>query len=663
MPKRKNDNKANLITKILIAVITVAGTVLVGYWQFVYKPDESIEKFTYVGRVKDAETGAPIKGAKITLDIKGIPPVVYTDSEGIYKCSIYYSGEKLEGRIHVKKEGYIEYDRLITLGTDLEIEDIRMGPRLDYDSGDFTPDASIKNIPEIRVKYYVFEGYTLLKNILSGDESLGRLGFDKAPYWLKNEVFRELEDLDKSYLSEPASRSPFHYISLKIFNKEKGLVKSILYRPFLGGEPPDEVPFFYRKPDCLDIDIFEEANIRRYIEKVKKDPYYTLIGHGILGLPRFSEVYEEVEEPLSKELLRRNPELRDIVFVIFPLHEEEPECGAGRVSYAAEIYVRELKLMVLGIENIGETNLSIEKIHQRIFKPHEDDYFRLRTDSENRKFLETSEASTPKPPFEKLTKGEHLLIPLQISMGITEEEGSFDDLYILKRWLNEDLLREKLQRNSSIELKYVAKPGYYDDMRRYHAYHKEKYLIDSNVLLDKPRLSSLVENNYILGTSIRIESIEYSNKYVDQIDEKVREFDQTNLVMRGGWEIGSCPYVFTYDKEAERWVRDTTIIYGFDSKEKEGVQERALKNFDGQIWIKELEPETSYVDYVVIKLKDKNGNECYIEPKNDILKEMDNSYLVLKRDDKVLVEFEDYPDDFEEASIIAKGYYIPSGSR
>ena len=83
----------------------------------------------------------------------------------------------------------------------------------------------------------------------------------------------------------------------------------------------------------------------------------------------------------------------------------------------------------------------------------------------------------------------------------------------------------------------------------------------------------------------------------------------------------------------------------------------------GQIWIKELEPETSYVDYVVIKLKYKNGNECYIEPKNDILKEMDNSYLVLKRDDKVFVEFEDYSDDFEEASIIAKGYYIPSGRR
>src|SRR5688572_8426670 len=69
----------------------------------------------YVGRVLDSDTAAPIHGAEVSLDFQGIPYVVYTDSEGVYKFFLHFNGSSLDVRVIVGADGYDRYDRNITL--------------------------------------------------------------------------------------------------------------------------------------------------------------------------------------------------------------------------------------------------------------------------------------------------------------------------------------------------------------------------------------------------------------------------------------------------------------------------------------------------------------------------------------------------------------------
>jgi hypothetical protein len=89
-------------------------------------PSGSDNKFEYVGRVIDIATQQPIAGAKVTLDLQDVPPIVYTDSEGIYQFKLLITST-VSGKIRVDAQGYEIYTRNITLFPDLsQIEDIRL---------------------------------------------------------------------------------------------------------------------------------------------------------------------------------------------------------------------------------------------------------------------------------------------------------------------------------------------------------------------------------------------------------------------------------------------------------------------------------------------------------------------------------------------------------
>lgn len=82
---------------------------------------------TYLGRVLDAVTNTPIEGAKIQLAFEGAPPVVYTDSEGIYRFTLFADVGKIYGRIWVTADGYERYNRIVDNPLEkTELEDIRL---------------------------------------------------------------------------------------------------------------------------------------------------------------------------------------------------------------------------------------------------------------------------------------------------------------------------------------------------------------------------------------------------------------------------------------------------------------------------------------------------------------------------------------------------------
>jgi hypothetical protein len=122
-------------TQVIIAVVAVAA-IIGAYWLLVWEPSQSSststpvpQRIEYVGRVLDAETEAPIHAAKVTLDFQGAPPIVYTDSEGIYRFTVTIGSDRLAGRVRIEADGYENYDRNITLVLNVpNTEDIRLKP-------------------------------------------------------------------------------------------------------------------------------------------------------------------------------------------------------------------------------------------------------------------------------------------------------------------------------------------------------------------------------------------------------------------------------------------------------------------------------------------------------------------------------------------------------
>ncbi len=122
---------------IVVALIGAAAAILVGYWQFARR-DESIK---FVGRVVNAKTEARIRNAKITLEVEGVSPIMYTDSEGAFSFPLKSSSDSV--RIRVEANGYEKFDRLINPSAKTGVEKIELDPKLPI------PRSSAFNLPTV----------------------------------------------------------------------------------------------------------------------------------------------------------------------------------------------------------------------------------------------------------------------------------------------------------------------------------------------------------------------------------------------------------------------------------------------------------------------------------------------------------------------------------
>lgn len=126
-PGDKREAVSDRKTPIIVALITLAGALIVGYWQFVYKPKQtpSDTAVQYTGRVTDSTTQKAIRGAKVSIESQGPPQIHYTDSEGIFYVKLNGSAESV--RIRVEATGYEGFDRTVSLSR-TGIEEIRLTP-------------------------------------------------------------------------------------------------------------------------------------------------------------------------------------------------------------------------------------------------------------------------------------------------------------------------------------------------------------------------------------------------------------------------------------------------------------------------------------------------------------------------------------------------------
>ena len=121
-------------TKVTVAVVGAIATIIVGYWQFVWKPSRvsqihSPNGIEYMGRVLDDSTELPVSGATVMLDLPGYSPVTYTDSVGVYRFLLPIEGEDIAIRVRVEASGYKPYNRNVMLSSGTQqIEEIRLSP-------------------------------------------------------------------------------------------------------------------------------------------------------------------------------------------------------------------------------------------------------------------------------------------------------------------------------------------------------------------------------------------------------------------------------------------------------------------------------------------------------------------------------------------------------
>jgi len=122
--------KISAVGPVIVAIIGCISALVIAYWQFVLKPNDPnpSAETEYIGRVLDVNTQQPISGAKITLDLKGVPPIVYSDSEGVYRFKVAINSD-ISGQVRVDAQNYQTYTRFITLSQlSQAIEDIRLIP-------------------------------------------------------------------------------------------------------------------------------------------------------------------------------------------------------------------------------------------------------------------------------------------------------------------------------------------------------------------------------------------------------------------------------------------------------------------------------------------------------------------------------------------------------
>jgi hypothetical protein len=117
-----SNNNSKSWVQIVIAVISAIALIAVAYLQF--KPPEGDPNKKFTGRVIEAKTEKRIRNAKISLELQDAPPVLYTDSEGIFSFPLKNFSSQV--RIRVEVDGYEKFDRLVTPSSNSGIEEIQL---------------------------------------------------------------------------------------------------------------------------------------------------------------------------------------------------------------------------------------------------------------------------------------------------------------------------------------------------------------------------------------------------------------------------------------------------------------------------------------------------------------------------------------------------------
>ncbi|MHB8883247.1 MAG: hypothetical protein ACYC69_17280 [Thermodesulfovibrionales bacterium] len=122
----------------------------------------------------------------------------------------------------------------------------------------------------------------------------------------------------------------------------------------------------------------------------------------------------------------------------------------------------------------------------------------------------------------------------------------------------------------------------------------------------------------------------------------------------------ACPFIFTRESPEGEWLPQGTILTHHNGKDQEKTDVVGLGAFSGSILIREIDPETSYIDSLSVVLYYADGSREVLLPDKDELMAADGNYLVTNQGDDVVVGFgKPSRTGFVRAEAVASGYYEP----
>ena len=171
MRRRRSTLSLNQRLILSLAVLAIIATLIAAFisghdW---FTNPVSTRETEYIGRVIDSVSEQPVSGAKVTLDLEGVPPIVYTDNQGIYLFRLAID-KVISGRVRVDATGYQVYTQTISISPEIKtIADIRLTRQ---DIADPTNAPTVSATPEPTVEISPKDGMELLP-VAKGDFMMG----------------------------------------------------------------------------------------------------------------------------------------------------------------------------------------------------------------------------------------------------------------------------------------------------------------------------------------------------------------------------------------------------------------------------------------------------------------------------------------------------------
>jgi hypothetical protein len=128
----------------------------------------------------------------------------------------------------------------------------------------------------------------------------------------------------------------------------------------------------------------------------------------------------------------------------------------------------------------------------------------------------------------------------------------------------------------------------------------------------------------------------------------------------------SCPYLYAWNDAERRWRRYGKIIHAAEGRDREAVEEIALKEFATRFRLSEEEPEISFIDKVELRVETEAGAIYALRPDNRKLSQRDGRYLFIPAYKSVEFTFTLPPDlnrlGIVRSKLVVTGYYERLGS-
>ena len=409
--------------------------------------------------------------------------------------------------------------------------------------------------------------------------------------------------------------------------------------------------------DPLKDHIASTLSIDDLMLRVQTDPHWWVMSESqapiipfdqfqIFGPLNASEASQHTSDPITKAIATANSQIRDLAFLTTYFQHD---------GYQDLTSVRELKMLVLDIENVGDKPIGLVALKQKVAQT--DQAYRLVSRAEQQTTLSKATIAETALPLELLRPNEHLFVPLSIEFGFAtnplNREIWNQEQYMEKSRLPKDWWTSRVEEAIPFELVRGA------DRRGYPII--SIVTISKSNLDSKPPFESHIEPTYFIGSSIDVQEVVFRTGNGIPTPWKVRRFEPNNLIARGAFEGGSCPILF-YKGGVSGTVKriGPILINAVTRSRQQTVQILVNGNVDTFV-LEESQPETSFIDQVSLEVTDENGRRSIVSAEeNTLIRRLDRRFAILRQGSKLHINFR-VPEHLKKANRQLKisGFYIP----